>query len=192
MLRRAAAFLIVCVAIGALLYGAALAWATFTSHPFTIGGLPPLPFPSIQPPGGGPGSGSPPPLPGQGPPGAPTPAAATQPAPPPQQSGRPCAALTLTSFKTTAKQPRQEIVTWSTSGGCAPFGGVLSWSGQGIQSGQAPVAGASGTTTVTVSAPPCPPPPNTTAAADVTFKLVLGDGGGHRVQTAAVAVVPLC
>jgi len=191
MLRRAAAFLIVCVAVAALLYGAAVAWATFTSHPFTIGGLPPLPFPSIQPPGGGPGSGSPPPLPGGGPPGGTTPVAAPKSAPP-QPSSRPCGALTLTSFKLTTKQARQEVVTWSTSGGCAPFGGVVSWSGQGIQSGQVPVAAASGTTTVTVSAPPCPPPPNTTPAADVTFKLALGDGGGHRVQTAAVAVVPLC
>ena len=189
MLRRAAAFLIVCVAVAALLYGAALAWSTFTSHPFTIGGLPPLPFPSIQPPGGGPGSGSPPPLPGQGPPGAPTPVAATQ---QPQPSSKSCPGLTLTSFKLTTKAVRQETVTWSSSGGCAPYGGLISWSGQGIQSGQAPVTTPSGTTVVTVSGPPCPPPPNNTAQSTVTFKIVLGDAAGHRGQSAVVAVVALC
>ena len=190
MLRRAAAFLIVCVAVAALLYGAALAWATFTSHPFTIGGLPPLPFPSIQPPGGGPGSGSPPALPGQGPPGAPTPVAATQ---QPQPSSKSCPGLTLTSFKLTTKAARQESVTWSSSGGCAPYGGLISWSGQGIQSGQAPVTTPSGTTVVTISAPPCPPPPNNnTAAANVTFKIDLGDAAGHRAQSSVVAVVALC
>ena len=190
MLRRAAAFLTVCVAVAALLYGAAIAWATFTSHPFTIGALPPLPFPSIQPPGGPPGS--PPPLPGQGPGGGTTPVAAPQPQPPgPQPSSKSCSGLTLTSFKLTTKAVREQTVTWSSTGGCAPYGGLISWSGQGIQSGQAPVTTSAGTTVVTISAPPCPPN-NNSASANVTFRLVLGDAAGHRVQNAVVAVVLLC
>ena len=194
MLRRAAAFLIVCVAIAALLYGAAVAWATFTSHPFTIGGLPPLPFPSIQPPGGGPGSGSPPPLPGQGPPGAPTPVAATQqPQPPgPQPSSKSCPALLLSSITLSQSQPRIEVVSWTTSGGCAPFGGSVSWSGQGVQSGSALIAGPSGSQTEHVTAPTCPPPPGTRVTATVTFTVTLVDGGGHRVQQSKQVQFQVC
>ena len=182
MLRRAFSILVICVAVAVLLYGAALAWASFTSRPFQLGALPPLPFPSIAPPGVGPSS----PLPG--PPGGTTPVAA----PAPQPSSKSCPNLLLTSFTVSQSKPRQEVAHWATSGGCAPFAGQISWSGKGIQSGAAPISTASGTQTEQISAAPCPPPPNTLAPVAVTFNLTLRDVSGHQVQQSVVFQVTLC
>ena len=182
MLRRAFSILVICVAVAVLLYGAAFAWATFTSRPFQLGALPPLPFPSIAPPGVGPSS----PLPGA--PSGTTPVAAPQ----PQPSTKSCAGFTLTSFTMSQSKPRQEVAHWATSGGCAPFAGRISWSGQGIQSGAAPISTASGTQTEQISAAPCPPPPTTLAPVAVTFELTLRDASGHQVQQAVVFSVTLC
>src|ERR1051326_4689370 len=105
MLRRAFSILVICVAVAVLLYGAAFAWATFTSRPFQLGALPPLPFPSIAPPGLGPS----PPLTG-----APSGAAPVG-APEPQPSTKSCAGCTLTWFTMSQSKPRQEVAHWATS-----------------------------------------------------------------------------